>query len=236
MTTPASSLLTAAQLAELRTIDSCAMANAIEETGGQLRNEGYMDSTVACRFANFPPLVGYAFPLRVRTSGPPVAGRSYVDRTDWWEQLLAVPQPRVLVVEDMESHPGTGAVLGEVHANIYKALGCVGVITNGAVRDVLSLRQLGFAAFSSHVSVSHAYTHVVDVGNPIVVGGLKVHLGDLMHGDRHGVLCIPAAMAAELPSIVARQKIRERTLIDYCRSTGFSIEGLRSLLQHSQPI
>ena len=58
------------------------------------------------------------------------------------DQLLALPAPRILVVEDVESGPGTGSFMGEVHANIYRALGCAGIVTNGAVRDLPALRRL----------------------------------------------------------------------------------------------
>lgn len=217
----------------LSRLDTCTVANAIECTGVRLRNEGYMNATVGCLTPALAPLVGYAFTLRVRTSEPPIAGHEFVDRVDWWDRLLAVPSPRVLVVEDVNDHPASGSVLGDVHANIYRALGCAGVITNGAVRDLPGLEQLGFPAFAAHVSVSHAYTHVIDVGGPVTVGGLKVRAGDLMHGDRHGVLSIPLDIAFRLPLIAEQNHRRERSIIDFCNSPQFTIDGLKALLEQS---
>jgi 4-hydroxy-4-methyl-2-oxoglutarate aldolase len=219
------------QLDALRKLDTCTLANAVETTGSRLRNEGYVDSTVRCLFPELSPMVGYAIPIRVRTSEPPIAGRAYVDRVDWWDQLLAVPAPRILVVEDVQSYAGTGSFMGEVHAHIYRALGCAGIVTNGAVRDVPALRRMGFQAFVSHVSVSHAYAHVVEVGSPVVVGGLEVQQGDLLHGDLHGVLSIPRQVAGDLPTIAAKQKGIEQTIKSFCDSSGFNVEGLRQLLQ-----
>jgi 4-hydroxy-4-methyl-2-oxoglutarate aldolase len=226
--------LPAAQFEQLRRLDTCRLANAIEATGVRLRNEGYMDSTVRCLFPDLPQLIGYALPLRVRTTDPPIRGLRHIDHIDWADQLLSLPEPRILVVEDMQSHPGTGSFLGEVHANMYRALGCAGVITSGAVRDLPALHALGFHSFAAHISVSHAYVHVVEAGVPVTVGGLEVRTGDLMHADQHGVLSIPLTVAADLPSIAARQQKEEQKIIEFCRAPGFTLEGLVRLLQRVQ--
>ena len=227
-------LLDAETLELLLNLDTCAIANSIEATGIRLRNEGFMDSTIHCLFPEFSPLVGYALPVRVRTGEPPIDGLAYVDRVDWWEQFLAIPQPRVLVVEDEPGGAASGAILGEVHANIYRALGCAGIVTNGAARDLPALRRLGVPVFASHVSVSHAYAHVIAVGDPVTVGGLRIRTRDLLHGDRHGILSIPPQVAQELPAIAARQKKQEQAIIEYCHSAGFTVEGLKRLLIRNQ--
>jgi 4-hydroxy-4-methyl-2-oxoglutarate aldolase len=226
--------LDAETLELLRNLDTCAIANSIEATGVRLRNEGYTDSTIHCLFPELPPLVGYALPLRVRTGEPPIGGLAYVDRVDWWERFLAIPQPRVLVVEDEPGGAASGSILGEVHANIYRALGCAGIVTNGAARDLPALRRLGFPVFASHVSVSHAYAHVIAVGDPVTVGGLQIRTGDLLYGDGHGILSIPLQVAQELPAIAARQKKQEQAIIEYCHSTEFTVEGLKRLLVRNQ--
>jgi regulator of RNase E activity RraA len=226
--------LTAEQLDALRAMDSCAVSNAIEATGVRLRNEGYMDATVRSLFPDLPPLVGYALPVLVRTTKPPVQGMRYVDSIDWAEQLLALPHPRVLVVQDERSEPRTGSFTGEVHANIYRALGCAGVITNGAVRDLPAMHALSFQAFAVYVSVSHAYVHIVQVGKPVMVGGLTVHTGDLLHADRHGVVSVPLDIAGDLPAIAAAQRQEEEKLIAFCRSSSFSVPGLEQMLRHVQ--
>jgi regulator of RNase E activity RraA len=181
-----------------------------------------------------PPLLGYAFTLQVGTSHPKVRGVRYTDRLDWAPQFLAVPEPRVLVVQDVDSGPHTGSLVGEVHASICRALGCAGVVTNGAVRDLPALRRLGFRTFASFVCVSHAYVHVVEAGAPAQIGDMTVKTGDLLHGDEHGVLCVPASVAAALPEIVRQQKAAERKILDYCRSPDFSVEGMTALLQQVQ--
>jgi 4-hydroxy-4-methyl-2-oxoglutarate aldolase len=219
--------LPAAVLEKLTALDGCTVANAIEIFGVRLRNTGFADSRVRCMFTEFPPMVGYAATARIRTSEPPMEGHSYHARTDWWEHVLSIPQPRVIVVQDIDDHPGRGSFVGEVHANIFLALGCVGLVTNGAVRDLPPVRATKFHLFAGCVSVSHAYAHIFDFGGTVEVGGLRIQPGELIHGDRHGVQTVPQEIADKI-SAAARQLLEnEQRLIALCHSADFTIEKLR---------
>jgi regulator of RNase E activity RraA len=174
-------------LEKLRHLDSCSVANAIEAFGVRLRNAGFSDSTIRCMFEDFPPMVGFAATIRIRSAEPPMEGESYYYRLDWLEHLLSIPQPRVLVMEDVDPSPGLGSFIGDVHVSVLAALGCIGVVTNGAVRNVEAARSRNFQMFAGNLSVSHAFAHVFDFGGPVKLGSMLVRPGDLMHGDRHGV-------------------------------------------------
>jgi 4-hydroxy-4-methyl-2-oxoglutarate aldolase len=224
--------LTTDQLEILRRLDACTLANAIETFGERLRNEGFVDTTVRCLFPQQPPMLGYAATLKVRGSAPPTTAGLYEDRTDWWNYVLSLPEPRVVVVQDMATKPGLGSLLGAVHVNILRALGCTGAVTNGAVRDLPTAQKLGFQLFAASVSVSHAYVHVVEFGTPVEIGGLKILSGDLLHGDLHGVQSIPPGIAAKIPAAAAKIIAEERELIALCQSKDFSIEKLRAAVTH----
>lgn len=215
-------------LEELRQLDSCSVANAIETFGVRLRNTGFTDSSVRCIFEDLPPLVGYAATIRIRSSDPPMEGDSYYYRLDWLDHLIAMPAPRVLVVEDLDTSPGLGSFIGEVHANILLALDCVGMVTNGAVRDVDATRAIKFQMFARSLSVSHAFSHINDFGGPVRVGKLLVRPGDLLHGDKHGVQTVPLEIAEKVPAVAQRLEREERALIEFCRSRNFSVDKLRS--------
>ena len=219
-----------ATLEALSRFDTCAVTNAIESFAVRLRNEGFTCDALACQTPDLPPLVGYAVTLRVHSSNPPMEGGAYAQRTDWWDRLEEVPAPRVLVIEDSDRRPGVGAFVGEVHAAILRALGTVAVVTNGAVRDVPAVRRAGFQLFSGSVSVSHAYMHVVEVNEPVVIGGLHIRSGDLLHGDRHGIVSVPAGIADQLPAVLERLRGHEQRIVEFCRSGGFSKAGLRELI------
>lgn len=220
--------------AQLRAISSCSLCNAIETTGVRLRDEGFVDGSIRALCERLPTMLGYAFTVHVSTRHPKVRELRYVDHVDWAPQLLALPGPRVLVIENISPEPLRGAVLGEVHASIYRALGVTGVLTNGAVRDLPALEAMRFHAFGGGVSVSHAYAHVVEVGAPVTIGGLTIASGDILHGDRHGVVSIPLQIAAQLPAVVRRQHADEARIIAYCNSAQFSVEGIEAMLQQLQ--
>jgi regulator of RNase E activity RraA len=217
-----------AELEELRRLDSCSVSNAIETFGVRLRNTGFDDSTIRCMFEDFPPLVGYAATVRVRTSEPPMEGDSYYYRLDWLDHLSSVPTPRVLVVEDLDSHPGLGSFVGDVHINILRELGFAGVVTNGAVRNVDAAHALKFQMFARNLSVSHAFAHVFDFGGPVRVGQMHVRPGDLLHGDRHGVQTVPMEIAQKIPGVAHRMNAEEQEFIEFCKSRAFTLEKLRS--------
>ncbi|MEQ2005150.1 MAG: RraA family protein [Limisphaerales bacterium] len=226
-----SNTLSPAQLDALRRLDTCTVANAIETFNVRLRDVGFADSSVRCIFPKMPPLVGYAATVRIRYAGPPVEGRVAVERTDWWNKLLAVPVPRVVVIQDVSERPGFGSFIGEVHARVLQALGCQGVVTNGSVHDLPGIEAAGFRLFAGSVAVSHAYVHIVDYGKPVEIGGLKVNPGDLLHADQHGVLSVPPEIAAEIPATAERLLERERKVIELCRSGEASVEKLRDAVK-----
>lgn len=219
--------LTSEQLKILRRLDACTLANAVETFHQRLRNEGFINSSVHCLFPEVAPMLGYAATVRIRGSAPPTTAAPYTDRTDWWDYILSLPAPRVVVVQDVATQVGLGSLLGAVHINILCALGCAGAVTNGSVRDLPAARQLGFHLFAGSVSVSHAYVHIVEFGTPVEIGGLKIQSGDLLHGDLHGVQSIPVEIADKIPRVAAEIIATEQELITLCQSKDFSLEKLR---------
>jgi 4-hydroxy-4-methyl-2-oxoglutarate aldolase len=218
-------------IAQLREIDTCTVSNAIETFGVRLRNTGFADSTIHCYFEDLPPMVGYAATARMSSGDPPMEGGSYHDRSGFWKDVLKTPAPRVLVLEDIDKKPGVGAFLGDVHASILSALGCVGYVTNGAVRELPAVRKTGLHLFAGNVAVSHAYAHIFDFGASLNIGGMLVHPGDLLHGDQHGLLAVPKEIAAQVPAAAARLRALEERIISLCRSPQFSLDKLREVIK-----
>jgi 4-hydroxy-4-methyl-2-oxoglutarate aldolase len=222
--------LTNEELAALGRIDACSLANAIESFHARLRNEGFADSSVRCIFPKLRPMVGYAATVKIRGASPPMGSATYSDQTDWWDYVLSVPAPRVLVVQDVSSTKSLGALLGEVHVNILRALGCVGAVTDGAVRDLPAIEELRFPLFAANPAVSHSYVHIVEVGTPVKIGGLGIASGDLVHGDLHGIQTIPLDLAPKIPAVAAAMSAREQAIIAECRSPHLKIEQLRAIM------
>lgn len=218
----------------LKKISSPSVANAIETFNARPRSQGFMSSEIRTLFPELGPLVGYAVTAVIRAEPAPREGHR-ASTFGWWDYVLSIPAPRVVVVHDLDDPRGQGAQWGEVQANIHRALGCVGVVTDGSVRDLDEVRALGFQFAAAHVSVSHAYVHMVDFGLPIKVGGLWVQPGDLVHADQHGVVTIPADLAPRIPEAVAKVEADERRIIQLCQARDFSTERLKELYREVRP-
>jgi regulator of RNase E activity RraA len=223
--------LTEGELDALRQFDTCMVANAVETFNLRLHNTGFTDASIHCLFKDEPPMVGYAATARLRSGEPPMVGSRFDDRGDFWNSILQIPPPRILVLEDQDHPPGRGAFVGDMHAAILKALGCIGYLTNGAVRELPAVRAMGIQLFAGSVAVSHAYAHIFDVAAPISVGGMEIRPGDLLHGDRHGVLSIPAEIAGAIPAVAAELQRAEQKVIDFCRASAFSVAKLGEVMK-----
>ncbi len=226
------SVLSEKDIEALREFDTCMVSNAIEMFGARLRNTGFTDDSIRCVFQqdNVPPMVGYAVTARLRSGDPPMGGGTFHDRGDFWNSLLRSLAPRILVLEDMDKPPGLGAFIGDMHAAILRALGCIGYVTNGSVRELPAVRAMGLQLFAGGVAVSHAYAHIFDLGAAVRVGGTEIRPGDLLHGDRHGVLTVPKGLASKIPAIAVKLQQREKAVIDFCQSGTFSVAGLSEIM------
>lgn len=211
----------------LRRIPTPAVANAIETFAMQPRTAGFMASGIRQMFPKLPSMIGYAVTARVVCTHEP-GPKGAASTAEYWRTIDAAHGklgPVIMVVEDLDQ-PVLGAWFGEVNANIHRVLGCVGAITNGGVRDLDEMEALGFATWASGAVVSHGYSHVVDFNAVVRVGGLVVQPGDLLLADQHGVVQIPLAIASGIPEAAGRIETWERTIIRYCQSPDFSLDGL----------
>lgn len=225
-------LLTPDALEALRRWPTPAISNAIELFNFRPRNEGSMLPEIKCAFPEMKPMIGYAATAVITAESS--EGRR-VPAPEWWEVIRKTPEPRVAVMHDID-RPVIGSFWGEVNANIHKALGCAGTVTDGSVRDLDEVEELGFHFFSSCITVSHAYVHLIDVGIPIKVGGLLVKPGDLIMGDKHGIITIPLEIARDVPKAAQMMEDWERRVINFCKSKEFNVEGLKERFMSPRPV
>jgi len=221
--------LTRQQLDTLGKIQTCAVANAIETFDVMPRSQGFMRPAVRSIFPGLGNMIGYAVTGVISAKTPPTS-HMRIPRSEWVDYVLSVPEPRVIMLQDLDYPDVLGSFWGEVQSNVHQALGCVGTVTDGGVRDLDEMREAGFFAFATEVLVSHAYVHIVEYGVPVTIGGLTVSPGDIVMGDQHGVLTVPKDIAADIPKAVEEVEKGERRIIDFCRSSSFTPEGLKELL------
>ncbi|HEY5063791.1 MAG TPA: RraA family protein [Xanthobacteraceae bacterium] len=178
------------QFAFLRSIDTPTVCNLIEIVAPECRGAGYTVAHLHCPFPDLAPMVGFAKTVTIRARDV-VSGPSYMQkRMDYLDYVGAAPQPSVVMIQDLDEPAGYGAFWGEVQTNVHKALGCLGTVTNGSVRDIPAV-ALDFQMLAGSIGPSHAYVHVVDFGVPVTIHGMATKSGDLIHADRHGAVIVP---------------------------------------------
>jgi regulator of RNase E activity RraA len=220
-------VLSEIQFAFLRSIDTPTVCNLIEIVAPERRGVGYTTVHLHCPFPDLPPMVGFAKTVTIRARDA-VSGPSYMQkRMDYLDYVAAPPRPSVVVIEDKDEPAGYGAFWGEVQTNVHKALGCLGTVTNGSIRDIAQVAE-GFQMLAGSIGPSHAYVHVVEFGIPVSVHGMAVKSGDVIHADRHGAVVVPAdkidAMKAALDGLIKQ----EARIIAAARAPGVTVEAIKA--------
>jgi regulator of RNase E activity RraA len=218
--------LTPEQLAELQKIDSPTVSNAIERLKVRPRLEGFAGWDLRCAFPDLGTMMGYAVTCTADTTTEARADERGLMRL--WAAIEAAPKPAVLVIKDIGPERSRSCHMGEVMATTAKALGAVGCVSDGGLRDVVEVRALGgFQYFCPGFVVSHGNPIICEVNIPVTLEGMAVKPGDLLHGDANGVLVVPDAVADRVAAEAERVRADERGVLDFVRSPGLTVEKLR---------
>ncbi|MCX7274919.1 MAG: RraA family protein [Burkholderiales bacterium] len=216
-------------IAELQTMDTPTVCNALELLVPARRGHGFTTTPLVCTRPHLKPMVGIARTATIRSAHPtdlnPAQARQLSDA--YYAYIDQGAKPSVIVIQDIDENRGYGAFWGEVNSTIHKGFGCVGLITDGGVRDLPDVAE-GFQMLAAQVIPSHAYVHVVDFSRPINVAGMRVRDGDLIHADQHGAVVIPHEVADKVRGAADQVIRRERVIIEAASQPGFNIEKLRA--------
>jgi regulator of RNase E activity RraA len=219
-------VLSESQFAFLRSIDTPTVCNLLEIVAPERRGSGYTTSHLHCPFPDLPPMVGFAKTVTMRARDK-VSGPSYMARRmDYLDYVAAQPQPGIAVIQDLDEPAGYGAFWGEVQTNVHKALGCLGTITNGSIRDIPQVAE-GFQMLAGSIGPSHAYVHVEEFGIPVIIHGMAVNSGDLIHADRHGAVVVPVNTVDPMKNALDGLMKQEARIIAAAKS-GQGLEAIKA--------
>ncbi len=137
------------------------------------------------------PMVGYAVTVVIEPGNAKHPKNNPNAWSKYRQYIASVAGPKIVIVQDLDKPQVYGSFWGEVNANIHHALGCVGTITDGSIRDVDEMNNAGFKALARRLSVGHAHSTPVKWNCEVEVFGTKIKPGQLIHADKHGFLAIP---------------------------------------------
>lgn len=228
-------MLTQATLDKLATFDTPTICNIIELFDVRPRSQGFMDDRVKACFPDMPPIVGYAATATFRSAASPPHGAGYGNMANQVERFDELDGPPLVVFQDLDK-PIAAAVFGEMMCSTYKAFGAVGLITDGAGRDLDQVRAIDFPLFTSGAICSHGYNHIPDVHVPIHVGGIMIYPNDLLHADVNGVTTIPVEIAAEVADMGDDYMAMEAIVLDVVQNGSPTFAELRAVMRESDEV
>ena len=203
-------ILSAEILSELGNLDTPTICNAIEVVAPQRRNRGFSIRPFFCAHTELPPIVGYARTARIRSQHKPIRPG---DAMGYYSYIAeGGPMPSIVVIDDVDEIAGYGAFWGEVNTNVHYGLGCIGLVSNGSIRDIKDSAE-NFQMLAGMVNPSHSWVHVVDWGSPVNVHGMECEDSDLIHADMHSACVIPEGMEHSIIEEAKRISAQEAILI-----------------------
>jgi regulator of RNase E activity RraA len=231
--------VTDAQRDALIALDTPTICNALELVAPERRAKGFTVRPLEAPFPQLKPVLAYARTATIRSKEPsPLSkDKAKAQRLAYFEYIeKGGPRPSIMIMQDIDGDDrGFGAFWGEVQSNVHKALGCVGTVTDGCVRDIDMMAE-GFFVLAGSIAPSHAWVHLVDFGGTVSVAGMVVNSGDLIHADRHGAVVIPAGTAAKVIDAAALIAKREAVILSAAKKPGFTVEALKRAMGEADDI
>lgn len=225
-------------LEKLKSYDTPTICNALEVVDSSRRLTGFTTKPLVAPFPDLPPMVGYARTATIRSTHPheldTKAARA--QRIAYYEYVASGPGPQIVVIQDLDGPDcGFGAFWGEVQSTVHKALGCVGVVTDGCIRDIPQWAP-GLNVLAGSIAPSHAHVHLADFGKKVRVAGMVVRSGDLIHADRHGAVVIPHELVEKVSAACELMARKEAVILEMARQPGFNVEMLKEALAKQDEI
>ena len=218
-------------IGDLAQFDSATISNAIEPFKVRDRTEGYASMELKCQFPSLPPMVGFAITCTMDSTTP---GRPHqtAERHELFNSIESSPKPVVLVAKDVGSDHLRSCFFGDMFCAALKALGAIGVVTDGGVRDLsgTSRNAPGFHVFAPGTVASHGNIVRFEFDVPVTVGGMEVRPGDILHGDENGIVKVPLEIASDVAEEAGRVRRRESEYFHYLSGQSVTRDGIEKLL------
>lgn len=217
------------EMLQLKRYNTPTVYNGWEQITAHSRTKGHFNLEETRDFMRqMGSMVGYAVTVVIEPSDPDHVGSNPNVWSEYRRYIASVSSPKIVIVQDLDKPNHVGSFWGEVNANVHRSLGCVGTITDGAIRDLDEMNNVGFKALASRLCVGHAYSTPVKWGCEVEVFGCRIEPGNMIHADKHGFLVIPPEDESELLEAVQFMDTNEcNTIIRAAReNAGKSMDEL----------
>jgi regulator of RNase E activity RraA len=218
----------------LRDFDTALLANTLDHIDPTPAHEFYMAGSIQSVTPSLGPTVGVAMVCELDSSSP--MGQPSVD--DFYRQLEEMRKmaiPSVWVAKTTGSRPEHECVLGDGMAKTLYSVGCVGAVTDGGVRDISGLLTVPFAVYCKGKTIHHCALRFKASNKPIVIGGITVAPGDIIHANSEGVIKIPMGSLPRLIDSAVRMRAFEHEAHALLRRTDLEPAAKRTMVVELLP-
>ncbi len=183
--------LTHAQLLQLKRWNTPTIYNGWEQiTQHNIARDSFNIEETHDFMPQMGPMIGYAVTVVIEPSNP-THKETAPPTQDYYRYVGNTPGPKIVIVQDLDKPLVLGSMWGEVNSNRHRSLGCIGTITDGAIRDVDEMTNAGFKAIAQRLCVGHAHVKPIRWNCEVEIFGTKIQPGQLIHADKHGFMAIP---------------------------------------------
>lgn len=164
--------LSEGELHELKRWNTPTIYNGWEQiTRANIARDAFNLEPVRDFMPHLGPMAGYAVTVVTQPGNPAHSRNNPKAWSEYRAFLATLPGPKIVVVQDLDKPALYGAFWGEVTSNFHRALGCVGTIIDGGIRDLDEMNAAGFKALARGLCVGHAFSCPVRWGVEVEVFG-----------------------------------------------------------------
>ena len=207
-------------LSGLLDFDTPTVGNGVERLGIRDPSAGYTGPDIRALMPELGPRVGVAVTARMDTTSPGTddPGSLFGDWLGLIEDVAGKAGdqriPVLAVIESVGLRPRYTVTIGDGMGTRMHLAGAVGFLTNGSIRDIQGVRQIPLPCWAAGLSPMHGRIRWLDINSPVVIDGMTVRPGDIIHADENGTLVFPPDALAQVAEQAAEVRRREQAMFD----------------------
>lgn len=222
------------EVKKLLEFDTPTVANGLGLMGVRDDSYGYTGPDIRHLMPEMGRRVGVAVTARMDTTSPGI--EEWEPLFDDWLRMMAEAGkgdggeslPVFAVIESVGPRPRYTVTIGDGMATRMRMAGAEGYLTNGCIRDLEGVREVPLACWAAGLSPMHGQLRWLDIGSTVVIDGMTVKPGDILHADVNGVVTIPADAADQVYDRAAEVAQKEAQLFARLRAPGMNLDKLLS--------
>ena len=216
-------------LQQLADFDTALLANTIGYIDSTPVSEWYMGGSIQSLTPTVGPSVGVAMTMELDSSSPDNVASAEL-YYEMLKQIERTPEPVMLVIKAAGSRPDHECILGDGMAKMLHSVGCVGVVTDGGVRDLEGILSVPFGVYARGRTIHHTPLRFTRINLPVSVGGISVAPGEIIHANAGGVIKLPRSSLERLPALATEMRSFESAAHGVFRRTDLSVDEKRKAI------